>query len=124
MKTKKKRDPVARALALTTPCKDCPFRNDIRAYLSKDRVRGLEQDLAYRGNNFSCHKTVDYSHDDGGRTENSCNCAGAMILLTKIGRTTPSMQFAERMGLFDFSKLDLDAPVFDTFQEMIDAQHD
>lgn len=32
------------------------------------------------------------------------------------------MRIAERIRLYDARKLDMDAPVFDTFDEMIDAQ--
>lgn len=117
----KNKNPVERALALKSPCKDCPFRNDIRPYLTKGRVEELQQALTRQGLNFSCHKTVDYGGDEP-NTELSSNCAGSMILLKKIGCETASMQFAERMGLHDFSTLKMDAPVFDTFEEMVDAQ--
>ena len=116
-------DAVKRAFALKKPCKDCPFRSDIIPFLSKDRVTNIEDNLVKQGLNFSCHKTVDYGGDEPDSSK-STNCAGAMILLTKINKTTQSMQFAERMGLHDFSTLDMDAPVFNTFEEMRDVQSD
>lgn len=51
-----------RPFALTTPCADCPFRHDIRAYLRKSRIDLLEEDL--RDKTFACHKTVDYDAEE------------------------------------------------------------
>lgn len=111
---------------LRTPCPDCPFRNDIPPYLTKGRVREMERDLA-RGE-FHCHKTLDYSkigdddEDDQPDSKNAAHCAGALILLEKLNRPSQMMRISERIGLYDRSKLDMDAPVFDSFEEMIEAQ--
>lgn len=101
----------------TKPCDNCPFRRDIRSYLSKGRP------LEFEGVEFSCHKTVDYSHDDGGRnTKKTEHCAGSLILHEKINKPHQMMRIMERIGFYDRTKLDMDAPVFDSFEEMNEAQ--
>ena len=101
---------------LTTPCGECPFRNDINGYLTTARVKQLKKDVVNGEKTFACHKTV-YSP---GTTEH--HCAGALILLKKLNKHGRMLQIAERLGLYDPSKLDMSAPVFDSFEEMIDAQ--
>ena len=72
----------------TTPCSNCPFRNDGRGvYLSPDRVDEIEAALE-RGP-FPCHKTIDYDQADddiytddlvdlsGPAFTNASHCAGA-----------------------------------------------
>ena len=116
---------------LHKPCSSCPFRSDIRPYLTYDRVREIEDSLV-RGT-FPCHKSVDYDtlekqdheHDDPlphSVDEKSKHCAGALILLEKEESPSQMMRICERIGLYDREKLDMDAPVYDSFDEMCDAQ--
>lgn len=109
---------------ITTPCDSCPFRNDIDPFLTYDRVREIE--YALQRGEFPCHKTVDYdSEDEDGdetSTENAKHCAGALILLEKLNRPSQMMRICERVGLYDRSKLNMDAPVFKSFDEMAKAQ--
>lgn len=42
---------------MTTPCDNCPFRTNVRPYLTKGRVREIERGLV--GGEFYCHKTTD-----------------------------------------------------------------
>lgn len=107
--------------ALTKPCSSCPFRNDIRPFLRKDRVRQIEQSLVQ--SEFHCHLTAE--HDDEGEqmhTGNEVHCAGALILMEKMGRPSQMMRISERLGMYDRTKLDMNAPVFNSFREMIKAQ--
>lgn len=115
--------------ALTTPCKDCPFRTDIRAYLTPERVEEIEQSLVRA--EFPCHKTTRVSDGDDDDCEGgSCytpsgkeiHCAGALILLEKLKRPSQMMRISERLGMYDRRKLDMAAPVFDSFEEMSAAQ--
>jgi hypothetical protein len=113
--------PVVMSYCRTTPCADCPFRTDIPAYLSKARVREIEHSL--ERSEFHCHKTTE--HDDDGEVAASgkeLHCAGALILKEKLGESSQMVRIAERMGMYDASKLDMDAPVFDSFTEMAAAQ--
>lgn len=109
---------------MTTPCPKCPFRNDIPAYLTRGRVLEIERSLD-RGN-FPCHLTT--THDDEEESDyyvptgNEVHCAGALILMEKEDRSSQMMRIAERLGFYDHTKLNMDAPVFDSFDEMIEAQ--
>jgi len=74
---------------------------------------------------FPCHKTTvpgPGKDDDLVATNESQHCAGALIIMEKIERPSQMMRICERLGLYDRSKLKLDAPVFDSFVEWIDAQ--
>jgi len=107
---------------LKNPCPNCPFRTDIPAYLNSGRVREIERGLD-RGT-FACHKTVKWD-DEGEITVNDVNqhhCAGALILLEKLERPSQLMRIMERLGGYDAAALEMDAPVFDSFEEMRDAQ--
>jgi hypothetical protein len=67
---------------------------------------------------------VDYTgeEEEGPKeTEKSQHCAGALILLEKLEQPTNSMRVAERLGMYDRRELDMDAPVFDSWEEMEDA---
>jgi hypothetical protein len=89
----------------------------------------MEADLE-RGE-FSCHKTVRYDsmrEDDDGEPDfrtrdrrGEAHCAGALILLEKLERPSQMMRIAERLRMYDARRLDMDAPVFDTFDEMREA---
>jgi hypothetical protein len=105
---------------MTRPCANCPFRNDIRPYLRPARVEEIASGA------FPCHKTVDY--DDEGEYSQGCSekeqhCAGSLILHEKMGQSHQMMRIAERLGFYDRTKLDMDSPVYDDLDEMIDA-HD
>lgn len=49
--------------ALTTPCAQCPFRSDIGAYLTPERVEEIERSL--ERSEFPCHKTTTHDDEDG-----------------------------------------------------------
>jgi hypothetical protein len=107
---------------MTTPCAQCPFRNDIPAYLTPERV--VEIDAALVQSEFHCHKTTEHD-DESGEAVNSgkeIHCAGALILLEKMERPSQMMRIAERLGMYDRTKLDMAAPVFESFDEMVEAQ--
>lgn len=105
---------------LVSPCAHCPFRNDIPPFLTSVRVREIEDSLE-RGE-FPCHETVTY--DDEGEhvpMRDEAHCAGALILKEKLGESSQMMRIAERLGMYDARKLKLDAPVYDSFDEMAAA---
>lgn len=105
---------------LYKPCADCPFRSDRRPFIRADRAEEiLESDAP-----FPCHKTVDYSEDcDGRETENTQHCAGVLILLEHENRPHQMMRIAERLRLYDRSKLDMSAPVYESIDDCIE-QHE
>ncbi len=109
----------------TTPCENCPFRSDVRPYLKKARVLEIERGLV-RGD-FPCHKTTVPTEGEDGEgdlraTENSQHCAGALIILEKMERPSQMMRICERLGLYDARKLNMAAPVYDSFRQMVNAQ--
>jgi hypothetical protein len=109
---------------LRSPCVQCPFRHDIEFYLGRGRVRDIYDSLTLGDASFSCHKTTHF--DDDGHYDpdgSEQHCAGAMIMLIKQrGYGNQIMRIAERLDLFDPDQLDLNAPVFECVEDMIDAR--
>lgn len=99
---------------LRRPCGQCPFRNDIEPFIRPARAREILHCLTAQQGTFACHKTT-----QGGTTEQ--HCAGAMILLEKMGRPNQMMRIMERMRAYDHRNLDMTAPVYRTPLEMIRA---
>lgn len=102
---------------LKQPCKECPFKNDLRhqrGWLGKSRAEGIINDLYERDRSFPCHKTTDKGN---GKDQ---HCAGAMILMERSGRANQYMRTMERIGRYDRNKLKMDTPVFDTPEQFID----
>lgn len=108
---------------LVRPCKDCPFRTDVTPYLTARRVREITGALIRRDQTFACHKTIKSDEDgDTYATGESQHCAGATIMLERLGRPNQMMRIAERLRVYDRSKLDLAAPVYATPALMAAAQ--
>jgi hypothetical protein len=106
----------------TKPCDNCPFRKDKPFPLPADRVEEIRDGLQ-RGE-FACHKTtVDNDESEGCRieTDKSLHCAGALILMEKIQEPSQMMRICERLGFYDHTKLDMKAPVYDSWDEMIES---
>lgn len=51
-------------------------------------------------------------------TKDSQHCAGALIFLEKIEEPHQMMRICERLGMYDRTKLDMDAPVFESWYEV------
>lgn len=110
---------------LRKPCENCPFRSDGQGVeLRPARVDEIEMHLTMGP--FACHKTVDYaeaewdddeSYSSGGMA-NASHCAGALILLEKLEQPHQMMRIAERIGLYDPDALDMEAPVWDSWEDM------
>ncbi len=109
---------------ITQPCDNCPFRSDVHPYLSKKRVEGIAKGLVYGSETFACHKTTSGGNGRMTRkqTAQSSHCAGALIIQHKTGKVGQMAQIAERLGLFDPSKLKMNSPVYETFEAMALAQ--
>jgi hypothetical protein len=115
---------------IKTPCKDCPFRNDVRPYLTRKRVKEIRQALENDDKTFSCHKTVDYSrtkhdkHHNHKPSSTEKQCAGALILLNKDNTLQNNFlfRFALMTKLLILSELIGNDIVYDSFEEMINAQ--
>lgn len=107
----------------TSPCDNCPFRSDKPFLLGRGRVREIQ--AALQRGDFPCHKTTVDCEDDEGcnrvSTEKSLHCAGALILLEKIEEPSQMMRICERLGLYDRTKLNIGAPVYDSWDEMVEG---
>jgi hypothetical protein len=117
---------------MKTPCDNCPFRTDVRAYIRPERAEEIWETLEH-GALFPCHKTVDYDdpNDEGGEgrvTGDSQFCAGALILMEKEwedqggAMANQMVRICTRIGNppLDLDALDMDAPVFDDFESWLD----
>lgn len=102
---------------LNRPCSDCPFRSDRPFPLRRagDILRALTQ-----GNKtFSCHKTVTYTNRGPRQTEKTQHCAGALLFVKQTGAANQLIQIAERLGLYDPSKLSTNVPVYKSIEQMV-----
>jgi len=64
------------------PCKNCPFRNDVKPYLTNEFAEELAYSTQNPYNSFSCHKTTEYDEDteDMEVTKYSKECAGFITM--------------------------------------------
>jgi len=94
---------------LTTPCDECPFLKG-----SGFAYRRL---LEFASGEFPCHKQSDVDEDRGAFVEKPSgktnHCAGALIFNEKRGQPHQMMRICERIGLYDRTRLDMNAPVSD-----------
>lgn len=107
-----------------TPCKKCPFRTDVEPYLRPERAREIAQSIR-AGAEFPCHETTEVDPDNDSAmiaTSNSQVCAGALIIQEKQGGLNQLARISERLGLYDSTKMKLDAPVYDSFTDWVRAQ--
>ncbi len=67
---------------MKSPCSECPFLKEAGVgCLGKARAEEIVNDLPTDG--FVCHKTVDYSLEEGGEDINRKQCGGALIFSEK-----------------------------------------
>jgi hypothetical protein len=96
---------------MTTPCDACPFLE------SNKRAFTLRRLIAFADNGeFPCHKTAESVEDDDGfgevrATDESVACAGMLIFNEKRDQPNQMMRICERLGFYDRTKLNMDAPV-------------
>lgn len=91
-----------------TPCKQCPFLESMKHGFTMQRLKD------FASGEFPCHKTADLDEDgDGGfvATETSVHCAGALIFNEKRNTPHQMMRIAERLGMYDRTKLNMKAPI-------------
>jgi len=105
---------------LKSPCGNCPFRTDVLFYLHNERVDEILRDCVEGDNHFYCHKTTHHDDEDGDYNPNMKEqmCAGFMIMSEKLELPSQMMRIGERIGGYDYKKLKMDAPVFDTPDDM------
>lgn len=94
---------------LRRPCAECPFLRK-SSYLSAARGQEIAEITISGDKTFTCHKTL--------RTKAEQHCAGALIMSERRGRPNAMHQVAERLGIYDPSKLHMDADIYDGPEEM------
>jgi hypothetical protein len=107
---------------LKNPCDNCPFRKDVSPYIRPARAEEIADALLSGRMTFSCHKTT----TEKGRSNHhpkAQHCAGALIVLEKMGKSHQMMRIAERLGFYNYKELDMQAPVYDDLEEFIDAHY-
>lgn len=108
---------------LIRPCKLCPFRRDcLRGWLGEARAGEIAGSLGWDGGTFQCHETTDWDEEMGepSRDENTQHCAGALIVMERTETPSQMVRIAERLGLYDRRRLDMEAPVFGSFEEFVE----
>ena len=109
---------------LKAPCRDCPFRSDIRPYLPQStsrtvRPRSRTHDLRLpRDRSLSATQRQARPF----QPSNSASLHRRLILMHKTECQGDLQQLAERLEFYDRGELRMDAPVYDTFEQMIKAQ--
>lgn len=97
-------------LNMKKPCKDCPFLkgSSTNRTLHPHRIAGIIEDIR-NDKSFTCHKTLPYYGEKSAKKEE--HCAGALIMLEKEDNPNQIMRIAERVGMYDRTKLDMDADI-------------
>lgn len=92
---------------MTTPCAQCPFIQKMKHGFTLKRLS------EFASGEFPCHKTATNDEDTGEFIENekSVHCAGALIFLEKRNAPNQMMRIAERLGMYDHTKLDMNSEV-------------
>lgn len=105
---------------MTEPCDKCPFRNDVKPFITKSRVKEI-----YDAEEFPCHKTVQF--DDEGEAlydnEGRQACAGWLIMRERDENPSQIMRIGERLQLYDRTKLNMNSPIYNDLYEMVDAHN-
>ena len=112
---------------LRRPCPKCPFRPDVPAYLRGGRAQEIATAIA-AGGGFPCHQTTveveddedDVEGCDRAPTPDSQMCAGALLVMENLDAPNQIVRVAERIGLYDASKLDRSAPSFGSWMEFVE----
>lgn len=101
---------------LKQPCDQCPFRADVKPFLTASRAKELTGYMQ-KDKTFPCHKIA---HGNTKKRDWQ-HCAGAEIMTVKEEIPNAMLQIAQRLGIRDESRLKLDSPVYDSFKAMEQA---
>ncbi len=91
----------------TTPCKECPFLNSMKKEFSLLRLK------QFASGEFPCHKSAEVDEEEGTYKAigKSVHCAGALIFNEKRNKPHQMMRIAERLGMYDYTKLNMEADI-------------
>lgn len=117
---------------LVRPCAHCPFRTDKEGYIRGARAEEIASSLI-RGATFPCHKTTISVDEEEGMDEEGMDmvatrdsqfCAGALIMLEHMEQPNQIMRIAERLAMYEPSKLDMTSPVFEDADDFVRHHYD
>ncbi len=111
---------------LRKPCKSCPFRTDVKPFINAERAAEIGDAITTQQQTFACHQHTQFDQDDEGEEFNvphggDQHCAGALILLEKLGKPNQMMRIAERLRMYDHTRLKMDSPVYPSVRAMVSA---
>lgn len=108
---------------MAKPCVKCPFVRGTAMRLRPARIREIEGAVnQHNGATMPCHETLDYRDGEGGReTSKTAHCAGALIYIEKQGVSSQMMRIAERLGMYDRTKLADAGLVWDDLGEWLEG---
>jgi hypothetical protein len=78
-----------------SPCKSCPFRNDVKPYLHPERAAEIVYAASNPYSDFPCHSTFEYDGDEDiqgrptGDFSRAKTCAGFLTLRAQGGEDVP-----------------------------------
>lgn len=92
---------------MTTPCSECPFLASMKHGFTISRLN------EFASGEFPCHKTAEVDEENGNfeAKAESVHCAGALIYNEKRSRPHQMMRIAERLGMYDHRKLNMNAKI-------------
>jgi hypothetical protein len=103
------------------PCGNCPFRKDSAGIKCLGKKRAQEISKQNMTDGFVCHKTVDYSKENGEIDSTRKQCAGALILAKKTKSPQPFLDLYEGMFKVEMELNNKDV-IVDTYEEFINIQ--
>jgi hypothetical protein len=94
---------------MTSPCDACPFLNKYAHAFTLERLG------EFASGELPCHKTAEWVEGEEGTQaqpkQGSHHCAGALIFNEKRERPHQMMRICERLGMYDYTKLNMEADV-------------
>jgi len=107
---------------LKTPCSRCPFRIESFFPLNENRILEIEDMPGL----FPCHKTVDYSDDEGEgiETKDTQLCAGFVSVHNNQDTDNNMLRIMMRLGMLDPETYNSDVPCYESFDDYVYAQED
>ena len=71
------------------PCQHCPYRTDVKPFLTPERGEELAYITTNKYSSFPCHKTTEHDDDGNGyAVSTSKQCAGFLTLQAQNGEET------------------------------------
>ena len=94
---------------LVRPCVECPFLQANDLHLHARRAEDIAHSMERQ--TFICHMTQQHKPVQ--------HCAGVLIIMARDKRWGDLQQIAMRLRMLDPDRLDLSAPVFESFGDFV-----